>query len=311
MQRFQKILFVNDPADTARALQRAVRLARTNEAQLTIATLGEELPASMDALEKPILQARAEEVQSLLGKMPVEGLDIQTRQLTGTRFLEIVREVLRGGHDLVIKPAEGRGGVSGTLFGSTDLHLMRKCPCPVWIIKPTKRKKYARILAAVDPDPAEKANAELNALILDLATSLAQREGSKLHILHAWRMPYESRLRSGRAYLPMSDVGRLLSETRRAHKRWLDELLATYDLENLSAKVHLLKGTPGDVIPELAQTKHVELIVMGTVARTGIPGFFIGNTAEKTLAAVDCSVLAVKPAAFSTPVATGTGRRGV
>lgn len=59
---------------------------------------------------------------------------------------------------------------------------------------------------------------------------------------------------------------------------------------------------PGEVIPALARKKRVELIVMGTVARTGIPGFFIGNAAEKTLAEVDCSVLAVKPKAFSTPI---------
>ena len=137
--------------------------------------------------------------------------------------MEIVREVVRVGYDLVVKPAEGRGGISGMLFGGTDLHLLRKWPCPVWIIKPTKRKKYARILAAVDPNPGEETNAELNRLILDLATSLAQK-------------------------------------------------------------------------------KRVELVVMGTVARTGIPGFIIGNTVETTLAAVDCSVLVVKPASFSTPV---------
>jgi nucleotide-binding universal stress UspA family protein len=303
MQRFQKILFVNDPAKTAAALQRALRLARANEAQLTVVSTREAFPAWLDdELEKPILQAKADEVQSLLGEMSPAGLEIQTRQLTGIPFLEIIKEVLRGGYDLVIKPAEGAGGVSGVLFGSTDLHLLRKCPCPVWIIKPTKRKKYARILAAVDPDPGEQANAALNALILDLATSLAQREGSKLHIVHAWSMPYESSLRSGRAHLPMSEVDRLVRETRRAHDKWLDELLGNYDLEGLSAKVHRVKGKPGKLIPELARKKRVELIVMGTVARTGIPGFFIGNTAEKTLAAVDCSVLAVKPAAFSTPV---------
>ena len=95
---------------------------------------------------------------------------------------------------------------------------------------------------------------------------------------------------------------RLARDSRRAHKKWLDGPLANYDLKALAAKAHLLKGDPGDVIPALAQKKRVELIVMGTVARTGIPGFFIGNTAEKTLAAVDCSVLAVKPKAFSTPV---------
>jgi nucleotide-binding universal stress UspA family protein len=41
---------------------------------------------------------------------------------------------------------------------------------------------------------------------------------------------------------------------------------------------------------------------MGTVARTGISGFFIGNTAEDVLNQVNCSVMAVKPEGFVTPV---------
>lgn len=305
MQRFQKILLVNDPVtNSAPALQRAVALTRTNEAQLTIVSLSEELPRTLVNLKKTLLQLREERLQSLIETVPVEGLDIRTQHLVGIPFVEIIQEVVRGGHDLVIKPAEGPSGVSSMLFGSTDLHLLRKCPCPVWIIKPSKQQRYARILAAVDPDPGEKASKELNTLILDLATSLALRENSELHIVHAWSMPYESTLRSGRARLPKTEVDRLVQETRKTHKKWLDELLGQYDLQNLPAKVHLLKGDPGEVVPDLAQEMLVELIVMGTVARTGIPGFFIGNTAEKTLAAVDCSVLAVKPKAFSTPIRT-------
>jgi nucleotide-binding universal stress UspA family protein len=190
------------------------------------------------------------------------------------------------------------------LFGSTDLHLLRKCPCPVWLIKPTKKKKYARILAAVDPDPSEPTNTELNGLILELATSLAMQENSELHIVHAWNMIFEARLRSGRAHLPMTELERLTADTHKAHKRWLQALLTQYDLSGISCKVHLTKGDAGLVIPSLAQKKRVQLIIMGTVARTGIPGFFIGNTAEKILSAVDCSVLAVKPRAFQTPVET-------
>lgn len=220
MQRFQKILYINDPVDTAPALQRAIRLARTNEAQLTIASVGEELPRSLANLKTSFLQIKEEELRSQLEQMQVEGLDIQIRHLIGKPFLEIIKEVAHGGHDLVVKPAEGHGGVSGVLFGSTDLHLLRKCPCPTWIIKSTKRKKYARILAAVDPDPSEKANAELNALILDLATSLAQRENSQLHIAHAWLMGYEPMLRSGRSQLPKPEVDRLVRDTRKAHKKW-------------------------------------------------------------------------------------------
>ena len=41
---------------------------------------------------------------------------------------------------------------------------------------------------------------------------------------------------------------------------------------------------------------------MGTVGRTGIPGFFIGNTAEGILTQVNCSVLTVKPVGFESPV---------
>ena len=46
----------------------------------------------------------------------------------------------------------------------------------------------------------------------------------------------------------------------------------------------------------------IDLIVMGTVARTGIPGLIIGNTAESTLSQIHCSVLAVTPPGFVTPV---------
>ena len=59
---------------------------------------------------------------------------------------------------------------------------------------------------------------------------------------------------------------------------------------------------PQIVIPRLASKLQADLIVMGTVARTGIPGLFIGNTAETILGRVECSVLAVKPPGFVTPV---------
>jgi len=56
------------------------------------------------------------------------------------------------------------------------------------------------------------------------------------------------------------------------------------------------------VILELAQQVGADLIVMGTIARTGIPGFFTGNTAESILNQIVCSVLAIKPAGLITPI---------
>ncbi len=64
----------------------------------------------------------------------------------------------------------------------------------------------------------------------------------------------------------------------------------------------MLKGDAEILIPELTKRKRIELIVMGTASLTGIAGFFIGNTAEKVLREVDCSVLTIKPEGFVTPV---------
>jgi nucleotide-binding universal stress UspA family protein len=67
-------------------------------------------------------------------------------------------------------------------------------------------------------------------------------------------------------------------------------------------EVYLLKGEPGRLVPEVAAAREVQLIVMGTVSRSGVSGLLIGNTAEKILGQVDCAVLAVKPDGFVTPV---------
>ena len=81
-------------------------------------------------------------------------------------------------------------------------------------------------------------------------------------------------------------------------KKWTGEEI----YESIHPNTHLSKGDARNVIPELAQELHADLVVMGTVARTGIPGLLIGNTAESILDQLDCSVLAVKPPGFVSPV---------
>ena len=84
------------------------------------------------------------------------------------------------------------------------MHLMRKCPCPVWIDRAGDEPAYHRILAAIDPLDDESGN--LQQLILDLATSLAEREHATLDVVHAWEMPGESMLASGRHRIPRTEL---------------------------------------------------------------------------------------------------------
>lgn len=304
MRRFTNILFVHDPESKATsALERAVLLAKSNKAQLTALSVIDELPRTLPNLENTFIELREKQLRALIKQSGGQGLDVKIRVLTGRPFLQIIQEVLRNRHDLIVKGAKGRSRISNILFGSTDMHLLRKCPCPVWIIKPSKRKQHSRILAAVDPYQEGTDVSELNHLILNLATSLARLENSELHIVHAWNLGSEAFLRSSRTRVPKSLVDREVREIRKTHKKLLGDLLDQYDFSDINTKVHFLKGEPEKVIPTLADKKRVELIVMGTVVRTGIPGLLIGNTAEKILTKVNCSVLALKPKSFVTPVA--------
>jgi len=83
--------------------------------------------------------------------------------------------------------------------------------------------------------------------------------------------------------------------------RRLHEFLAAQSLGS-NPQIHLVAGRPSLAITQIAHEKQIDLLVMGTVCRTGIRGFFIGNTAEGVLRRVDCSLLTVKPEGFISPV---------
>ena len=314
MKRFKNILlFAGSEGWKDAALEQAVTLAKNNKAKLKVVDVIEELPREMRVLitvmsplklQELVINERKNQLEQLIEPTRKDGVYVCAKVLIGTPFLEIIREVLRDKHDLVIKTAMGKGGLKEILFGSTAMHLMRKCPCPVWVIKPTHRKKYARIMAAVDPDPSDEVKNALNTKIMELATSLARLEGSEFHVVHAWNVYCEQKLKT-RGGLSKSDVDRWARETGKMHKGWLNGLLDRYAPEIPKDRIHLHKGDAEIMIPALAKRKRIELIVMGTLCRTGIRGFLIGNTAEKVLQQVDCSVLTVKPGGFISPVKPG------
>jgi nucleotide-binding universal stress UspA family protein len=202
--------------------------------------------------------------------------------------------------------AEHNIGLRTRVFGSTSLHLMRKCPCPVWVIKREQRRKFAKVLIAIDPviDPEEDTEASrdaLNIMLLEIGSSLARSEGSELHIFHAWSVLYE-KLMQYRAGISTEEIEALRHKTKQSHQQIVDELVGEYAPDVPKNNIHVRRGEAGKLIPKIIQDREIELIVMGTVGRTGISGLLIGNTAEKILNNVDCSVFTVKPDGFISPV---------
>ena len=316
MKRFKSILLVCDEGKLhVDVIGRAIWLAKANDACITLVDVVDAAPGELTRVfaalpgtsghevEREIVEFHRARLAEIAAPIKSEGIHTSELVLQGVPFIEVIRKVLRDGHDLVMKGAAGENEGNSLFFGSTDLHLLRKCPCPVWIMKKSRRKRYARVLAAVEPDPGDEQRSALNRRILDLATSLSKLDGSELDVVNVWRLGAEGILRnSGVSRVSNTEVDLLAANELKHRKRNLKELLEGYPDEDLKRKVHLLKGAAREVIPELAEQKRVDLIVMGTVGRTGIRGLIIGNTAEAILNQVECSVLAVKPPAFETPV---------
>ncbi len=319
MSEFSNILlFCDDSTQQSALIELAGALAHASQTTLTVCAVVDidateqltvaNVVAPSALIEITVAQQRRqleETAQAIVGN----AVAVEIKILVGKPFVEITRQVLRNNHDLVIKAVEPESKLRSRLFGNTDMNLLRNCPCPVWIVKGSGEQPMRRILAAVDQDPEDPLKDDLNRQILTLATTLAATQAAELHVIHAWRLFGESYLRSSAAGIPHTEVDEMEAQVGKKQKHWLENLLRPYTLKTKNEGVdstapqrHVVKGDPRKVVSSRAQLLDIDLVVMGTVARTGIKGFIMGNTAESILSQLDCSVLTVKPSGFVSPI---------
>ena len=211
--------------------------------------------------------------------------------MSGERaWIEIIRRVLRGDNDLVVVARRGARGQRS--LGSMSRKLMRKCPAPVWVVNLDAALLHESVLAATDLSP-------VGDMAVDLAASIAVTYGCKLHVAHAWRLPLD---------LQLSNEWRDKEEYE-AKLHEIDDAAEEHILSALRAScpeaqpiLHVGCDSPSHCIREGVAKLKVDLVVMGTVSRGGIAGLLIGNTAEKLLDKLECSLLTIKPADFVSPV---------
>lgn len=318
MKRFKNILYIYEELVAQDAtIASAASLAQNNQADLTVidvipvVTAGINMPpggpiaADFQAF---MIAERRQMLESLIEPYR-QHLDIRIDVLMGIKFLEAIQAVLKKGYDLLIKPAENPDYFE-RLFGSEDMHLLRKCPCPVWLMKAEETSNHECIVAAVNIDPYDLDSAEqmLNQEILELASSISLSDSATLHLVNVWDAP-QAEFASLWADNPVATEISIIEGAREEHQSAMNELtqnlrkqIGVEAYNYLLPRIHLPRGEARKVIPELVRALKADLAVMGTVARTGIPGFIIGNTAEAILDQLQCSVLAIKPPGFVSPI---------
>ena len=287
MKIFQNIIIAVDfKIDDEKAkIDHAISLAHSSET--TIFTLLTVVSKVVFDPEKDVIPE--EKQQEILLRRATEKLEkiaegfpasskVTSLVAVGTPSVEIVKQVLKGEHDLLLASTRKQKTAKEQLLGSTIIALMRQCPCPVWAVKPeTGEERKIMVGIHFDEEVADH-NDTLNHQLLNIATSLTEKTTQEIHLVNIIKKA-DNNLTSRR-----------LTELKKL----------TEDVPKNASEIIpvVLEGSVTSVIPEYTEQQSIDLLIMGMLSRTGLIGFFIGNTAEKIMDDLDCSILVVKPKEF-------------
>ena len=237
-----------------------------------------------------LVESETRELERLAAPLRERGVDVSVEVTWGVAWEATSALARRDGYDLVVKPARGLGHEGRVFFGSTALHLFRRCPCPVWVVGDDGRLPE-RILTAIDP-AADASRRAVASRLLGWAQRVAELSGAEVHVAAAWHAPGAELLKDA---IPPSQLEGYVGDALSRARESLGLILAEGALRVSPERVHLVEGHAREALPRFVEEQGFDLIVMGTLGRSDLVGELMGETAETIVRSVRSSVLAVAP----------------
>jgi nucleotide-binding universal stress UspA family protein len=202
----------------------------------------------------------------------------------GAPQAEIVRRAEGVGARLIVVGGRGETALHRVSLGKVADFVVRYAHCPVLVVRPGRRT--GKILAATDfSDPSLPAVAE--------AAEEARRTSSRLTVLHSLELDWPMAAVAGwGAELPIPLYPREAVEEMRAAAD--ARLVRALEQHHIDGDRRVDEGVPEYAIISAAEELDADLIVVGTIGRTGLKRLVLGSTAEAVVRMAHCSVLVVR-----------------
>lgn len=224
-------------------------------------------------------------LRDLTGLLDSEGFKTSSQQAWHENLHQTIISVQQAeGCGLVIKQHFPDNPLKKALLTPDDWKLLRYCPAPVLMVKTDKPWAGSVILAAVDVGNADGEHRSLHTSIVSHGFDIAALAKAELHVISAHPTPM----------LSAADPTFQLKETIEARYRQQCKAFQT-EYEIRDEHLHIAEGPADALIPYMAHQLKAGVTVIGTVARTGISGALIGNTAEVILDSLESDILVLKP----------------
>ncbi|MFU6377278.1 universal stress protein [Metapseudomonas otitidis] len=273
MQAIRSILVVVDPSHPeSLALKRATLIAGVTQSHLHLLVCDRK-------------QDHSAWLADLAGTLTGDGYSVSTQQAWHENLHQTVITVQQAeGCGLVIKQHVPENPLKRALLTPDDWKLLRYCPGPVLMVKTDTPWTGGVILAAVDVGNNDGPHRTLHASIISHGYDIAGLARGSLHVVSAHPSPM----------LSAADPTFQLKESIEArYRNACREFQEEFDVSD--DNLHIAEGPADVIIPYAAKTLKAAVTVIGTVARTGLSGALIGNTAEVVLDALESDVLVLKP----------------
>lgn len=287
-----KILVIADIEDKCFATPRGLELAfRLGHAVDVVAFCYTSLKAlkltttEQAEIRERLVAQREESVQKRIDKWSHPEQKVQLKVVWGKEIHAWVNKQCAGDKYLAVVKTGNRS--ESMIHTPTDWQLLRECPAPVFLVAEKKWHRTKPILAALDLSTTLAQKKKLNHKVLGAAKLLAATLDVELKIICGIQIP------TLLSDLDLIDPVAYEKEARESMQPQIRKLAAAHELPETAFRCK--RGPAEKVITSRAAKVRAQVVVMGTVGRTGVKARLMGNTAEKVLQHMKTDVLAIKP----------------
>jgi universal stress protein E len=293
----RKILVVTDPEFSNEVVLNRIREVPKDDTIFRIEHYLAPTHAKDGSAFTAALQEKQEWLDELVAPLIEDGYTIESRvHAYGKLYETIIESVVEFQADYLFKPLRHHGTLRRMIYTSTDWNLVRFCPCPILLVSGTPEVHGKPVLATVDLENQDERHQALNKVVLERTHALSDLIDGDVHLVNAYNLMTVTGNGASMDTLKYDVI-----RGRRDEYLTMAKSMAE-DINVAKENVHLEEGAPEMVVNHVAEKLNAGIIVLGTMARTGVSGLFIGNTAESVLESSNCDVFIVKQDNFVSPL---------
>jgi universal stress protein E len=282
MKLLERILLATDFGQASHdALQMAVSVAKTFHSRIIpihVIPKIQNSPLAAEMVEKTVTE-RLEKIYSAISK---EGVTVvEPVAVTGTPFDQIIQHAGISDVNVIMVGSGEEGKEEKSRLGITAERLIRKSNKPVWVVKRGTPPAIREMICPVD-------FSQTSARALTNAIHLARNFQAELSVMTVIQDIWRAHPTVGK--VAAKEKGVYVKREESEFQRFLQK----FDFHNVNWNQVIREGKPSEEILNLVRERQADLLVMGSVGRTGLARILIGSVAGKVVREMPCSVVTVK-----------------